>query len=101
MDTAVASGANEVTSIRFTMIQTQSYELQALSLAIRNAQQKALTIAHTLGATLASTPYQVKELTYSSEPVPYMASKLAASAATPIQPGQLEFRARVQAGFHY
>lgn len=56
VDTAVANGANEVTGIRFTMIQPESYEFQALSLAIHNARQKALTITHTLGTTLASTP---------------------------------------------
>ncbi|CAN7510917.1 SIMPL domain-containing protein [Paenibacillus sp. LjRoot153] len=101
VDTAVANGANEVTGIRFTMIQPESYEFQALSLAIHNARQKALTITHTLGTTLASTPYQVKELSRTSEPVPYMAAKLAANAATPIQPGQIVFQAKIQTWFFF
>ncbi|MNI26406.1 26 kDa periplasmic immunogenic protein precursor [compost metagenome] len=101
VDTAVANGANEVTSIRFTMIQPEPYEFQALSLAIRNAQQKALTMTHSLGATLASTPYQVKELFRTSEPATYMLSKLATNAATPIQPGQIVFNAEVQAWFYF
>lgn len=99
VDTTVANGANEVTNIRFTMIHPESYEFQALSLAIHNARQKALTITHTLGTTLASTPYQVKELFRTSEPAPYMVSKLAANAATPIQPGQIMFHAKVQTWF--
>ncbi|NQX58087.1 SIMPL domain-containing protein [Paenibacillus qinlingensis] len=101
VDTSVANGANEVTSIQFSMIQPETYELQALSQAIHNARQKALTITHTLGTTLASTPYQVKELYRTSEPVPYMASKLVANAATPIQPGQIVFQAKVQTWFHF
>jgi uncharacterized protein len=99
VDTAVSSGANEVTSIHFSMAKPEIYENQALSNAIRNAQQKALTIANSLGVTLLAVPNKVQELSRTGEPTPYMASKLSVSAITPIQPGQLTIKAMVRAWF--
>lgn len=98
VDTAVSSGANEVTSIRFTTAHPEIYVNQALSLAIRNGRQKALTIANTLGVTLSAVPFRVQEQSGTAAiPAPYMASKLAISeAATPIQPGQLVFEAKAR-----
>lgn len=39
VDTAVSNGANNVTSIQFTIAHPEFYENQALSLAIQNARQ--------------------------------------------------------------
>ncbi|MBP1964258.1 SIMPL domain-containing protein [Paenibacillus aceris] len=98
VDTAVSNGANEVTSIRFTTAHPETYVNQALSLAIQNGRQKALTIANTLGVTLSPVPFRVQEQSSTAAiPAPYMASKLAISeAATPIQPGQLVFDAKAR-----
>ena len=97
VDTAVSSGANNITDITFTTSQPEIYENQALSLAIRNAHQKALTIANTLGVTLFTVPSYIQEITSSTaEPIPYAATMLSKSAVTPIQPGQLTISARLR-----
>ncbi|SDN68641.1 hypothetical protein SAMN04487897_10481 [Paenibacillus sp. yr247] len=96
VDNAVSSGANNITSIRFTTSQPEIYENQALSLAIRNARQKAVTIANTLGVTLFAVPSQIQEIFGTAEPIPYATTMLAKSAVTPIQPGQLTIYAKVR-----
>jgi uncharacterized protein YggE len=100
VDTAVSNGANNVTSIQFTIAHPEIYENQALSLAIQNARQKAYTIANTLGVTLGAVPSHVQEPSRTAGPVPYMTAKFAASAAeSPIEPGQLTIKAAVRVWF--
>ncbi|MDU0201172.1 MULTISPECIES: SIMPL domain-containing protein [Paenibacillus] len=103
VDTAVANGANQVTSIQFTIAHPEFYENQALSVAIQHARQKAYTIANTLGVTLGAIPSQVQESPRPAGPIPYMATaKFAASAVeTPIEPGQLTIKAAVRVWFHF
>ncbi|GED15336.1 SIMPL domain-containing protein [Aneurinibacillus migulanus] len=101
IDTAVKNGANSVSDIKFTVAHPNVYYNQALSLAIKNAEQKAVTIAKTLGATLHQVPNQVQEVSATSEPVPYQTALYAKSVATPIQPGQLEISAKITAEYSY
>ncbi|MBD2869253.1 SIMPL domain-containing protein [Paenibacillus arenilitoris] len=102
IDTAVSSGANSVTSIQFTTAQPEAYVNQALSLAVRDAHQKALTIAGTLGVALAAVPSGVQQISRVQEPpVPFQSAMLMKSAATPIEPGQLTYRAAVRAWYMY
>lgn len=96
VDTAVSHGANTVSSIQFSIHQREKYENQALSLAIRNAQQKAVTIANTLGVSVFAVPSKVQEQARSTGPIPFKASYLADSAVTPIEPGELTVYAAVQ-----
>lgn len=96
VDTAVSHGANTVSSIRFSILQRERYENQALALAIRNAQQKALTIANTLGVSIFAVPSKVQEQARSTGPIPFKASFLAESAVTPIESGELTVYAAVQ-----
>ncbi|GIP31926.1 SIMPL domain-containing protein [Paenibacillus sp. J2TS4] len=96
VDTAVAHGANRVTGIRFTMAHPEVYQQRALSLAIRNARNKAITIANALGMSLTAIPCKVQELSRPAEPVLYQASVLAASTVTPVQPGELSISAAVR-----
>lgn len=98
VDTAVSNGANTVSSIQFTLAHPERYENQALSLAVQNARQKALTIAASLGVKLATVPSKVQETSRAPVPVPYMATaKFAASTVeSPIQPGQLTIKAQVR-----
>jgi uncharacterized protein YggE len=96
VDTAVAYGANSVSSIQFTMAKPEIYKNQALSLAIRNAGQKAETIAKTLGVSLRAIPNHVQELTRTVEPIPYKNTLLAQSSIIPIQPGELIIYAMVR-----
>jgi uncharacterized protein YggE len=104
VDTAVNSGANFVTSIRFTISNLEIYYNQALSTAIQSAESKANTIARTLGVKLVRTPVKITEETRVIEPpIPIQASLLAEGAAvpTPIQPGELEIRAVLRAQYTY
>jgi uncharacterized protein YggE len=101
VDTAVAHGANTVSSIQFTMAQPEIYENQALSHAIRNARQKSETIAKTLGVSLSAIPNHVQELTRTAEPIPYKTTLLAQSTITPIQPGELTIYATVRVWYFF
>ncbi|MFC4807929.1 SIMPL domain-containing protein [Paenibacillus sp. GCM10023250] len=96
VDTAVDAGANQVSSIRFQLKQPALYDNQALSLAVLNAQQKAASIAGTLGIPLPAVPSKVREMPDSANAIPFAPSLLAKSAATPISPGQMNITASVQ-----
>ncbi|WP_199616253.1 SIMPL domain-containing protein [Paenibacillus alkalitolerans] len=105
VDTAVNIGANFVSDIQFTIANPEIFYNQALSLAIKNAESKAITIARTLGATLVRTPVKVTEQSRMIEPppVPYQAALLTegAAAPTPIQPGELKIIAVVKVQYIY
>ncbi|MEY9092613.1 SIMPL domain-containing protein [Paenibacillus sp. RC84] len=101
VDTAVSKGANSVSGISFRTSQPQKYSKEALALAVRNAREKAQTIAASLGVTLAAVPEFVREISRQNEPVPFKASVLAASPATPIQPGELQVYAAVSARYTF
>ncbi|MFD0695163.1 SIMPL domain-containing protein [Paenibacillus sp. GCM10027628] len=101
IDTAVAQGANSVSHIHFTVAHPELYYNHALSLAIKNAENKAVIIAKTLGATLIKNPIQIQEESHVTEPIPYQTTLYAKSAATPIQPGELKISAAVRAKYSY
>ncbi|WP_261300831.1 SIMPL domain-containing protein [Paenibacillus andongensis] len=101
VDTAVSSGANNITDIKFTTSTPEIYENQALSLAIRNARQKAVTIANSLGVTLFTVPCQIQEIKGTAEPIPYATAMLSKSTVSPIQPGQLTIYANVRVWYLY
>lgn len=104
VDTAVSNGANHVSSIQFTVSDIEPYYNQALSIAIQNAGNKAVTIARTLGVTLVRIPARIIEENRVIEPpIPFQASLLTESSAipTPIQPGELEIRAVLRVQYTY
>ncbi|WP_127579043.1 SIMPL domain-containing protein [Paenibacillus koleovorans] len=102
VDTAVANGANTVSSVRFTSEHAERYEQQALSLAVRNAQMKASVVAQTIGIPLPPTPSLVEELSRTSEQPLYKPAMMAeaGAAATPIPPGQLTFSSTVRVKYN-
>ncbi|MBP1155608.1 MULTISPECIES: SIMPL domain-containing protein [unclassified Paenibacillus] len=102
VDTAVNHGANTVSSIRFSIARPEIYYNHSLTLALKNAESKAMTIARTLGASLVRHPIKVLEETPTREPRPYQASLYAESAtATPIQPGELKITAAIKVHYAY
>ncbi|WP_285768024.1 SIMPL domain-containing protein [Peribacillus sp. SI8-4] len=101
LDTAVKSGANTVTSIRFSLSNPEAYYNQALSLALNNAYEKALSMAQTIGISLNPIPNQVDEVSETAAPMLYQASSFAKMAATPIQPGELNITASVRVEYTY
>ncbi|WP_453994215.1 SIMPL domain-containing protein [Bacillus nitroreducens] len=102
VDTAVQNGANTVTSIEFTVSDPQTYYAKALENAVKDAQNKARTIANQLAVHLQEVPLHIQELSHQPPPVPYQTAMFAKSeAATPIQPGELTITARIEATFTY
>ncbi len=103
IDTAVSNGANIVSEIQFITKDTDQLVQQTLSLAVINSFQKAEAIAGTLGVNLIKTPIQVIENTNLQDgPLPFQATAFAKSeAATPIQPGTIEFKSYITAEYLY
>ncbi|MCS7460678.1 SIMPL domain-containing protein [Paenibacillus doosanensis] len=103
VDTAVRQGANTVTNIRFVNTHPEAYYNQALQLAIRQAENKAISLARAIQATLNRTPLRIEELSQPQPPAPFHTSLYAAGASgpTPIQPGQLSITAQVRARYSY
>lgn len=101
LDTAVKSGANTVTSIRFSLSNPEAYYNQALSLALNNAYEKALSMAQTIGISLNPIPNQVEEVSETAAPMLYQSSSFAKMAVTPIQPGELNITASIRVEYTY
>jgi uncharacterized protein len=103
IDQAVAAGANSVSSIQFTVSNPNAFYNQALTIAIRNAQEKAISMARALQVTLQPVPVIVQELSQPlpPRPIPFQAAMLAQSAETPIQPGENKIVATVKVEFTY
>lgn len=101
VDTAVSQGANSISNIQFISSHPEVHYNHALSLAIKNAESKAVTIAKTLGVTLIKHPIQIQEESRTPEPIPHQTGVYAKSTATPIQPGKVEFVAAVKVKYSY
>jgi len=99
LDTAVHAGANNINSISFDVADNTSGLTQARQKAMENASTLAAELAKTAGLNLGA----IQTITYSENPVvPYYGFALggggaapAASAVTPINPGQLQLTATV------
>ncbi|MFQ6124636.1 MAG: SIMPL domain-containing protein [Candidatus Heimdallarchaeota archaeon] len=97
IDSAVLAGANQVNSVSFTMSEEAiaQIRLQALALAIEDAQARAKAIANKLDLTIVGVGYVSESTGYS----PYYADTRAVAAyeevSTPIEPGEVTFTASV------
>ncbi|MCK6255621.1 SIMPL domain-containing protein [Fictibacillus sp. KIGAM418] len=103
IDTAVSQGANSVSSIQFTVSSPDAFYNRALSLAVNSAQQKAMAISRDLGVTLNRVPAKVTELSKGIHPgpVPFQGAMLSQGSSVPIQTGENEITARIEAEFFY
>jgi len=103
IDTAVANGANIVTSIEFESSEAAKARQEALIAAVRDAEAKATAIARALGVSLSAVPCKVEEVAQpGAEPVFFKAAAMPLEGATsPIEPGQLTFRAAVRIWYMY
>ncbi|PLS01712.1 SIMPL domain-containing protein [Neobacillus cucumis] len=102
VDIAVQNGVNYVSNVQFSLKDKETYYLQALSLALNNASDKAKTIASTLHVTLLPTPIMVVEREPAVQPIPYSAGTLMKGInSTPIEPGLIKVKAVILAEFHY
>jgi uncharacterized protein YggE len=101
IDTAVKNGATTVSDIQFTVSDPSLYYNQALSAAINNAQQKADSIAKTLGITVNKIPIHIQEVSRGAAPFSSEAKLYAASSPPPIQPGEWKISSSVLVEYSY
>lgn len=92
IDSAVQLGVNRVGNIQLQIKNPQPIYLQALALAIRDAEKKAQTIAQTLHITLNPKPISITEIT-SQQAQPFLALN---KTSTQIESGQIIIQATVQ-----
>ncbi|WP_208591572.1 SIMPL domain-containing protein [Gracilibacillus suaedae] len=103
IDIAVDQGANIVRNIQLTTANQDRYYQSALRRAVENTQVKASLIAQELGVTVSSVPYSLKEISKfeDRESRPVVLGISTDSATTPIEPGELDIQAKVEAEFRY
>lgn len=101
IDAAVEAGANTVSGISFTVSDPSIYYKEALNAAISDAIAKANVIGTKLKVNVSPIPVQIIEETY-QQGTPYKPVFMQVSGqATPIQPGQIEITALIEAVFSY
>ena len=100
INTAIDNGANVVNSINFTVSNPALYYREALTLAIKDAVEKASVIEKSLKIVVNKTPIKILEETYGYAPV--ASAGLQMKTASPqIMPGQTEITASIKATFNY
>jgi uncharacterized protein YggE len=97
IDAAVRAGANQVQRLAFTLADDSAPRRQALRNAVAEARAKADTIAVALDAKAGAVRSVVEQEVGVVRPLARqaMAMQAESGAATPIEPGQVEVRARV------
>lgn len=102
IDTAVANGANSVSSIQFGLENPELVYQQALMKALQNAQTKAQTIAQTMKLSLHPQPISIVEEQQQNGPELYRTFSMASSqAGTPIEQGEITITANVTVKYQY
>ncbi len=101
IDVAIQNGVNTVSSLQFVVKNEESFYLEALHLALKNAVVKAKEISKTMQFKFDSTPIKITE-EYREKPVQFktFASK-EITASTPIEPGQITIQSIVNVEFQY
>lgn len=102
IDTAVANGANSVSSIQFGLDNPEVVYQQALQKALQHAQVNAQTIAQTMKLTLYPQPISIVEEHQQNGPELYKTLSIASSQmGTPIEQGEISVSATVTVKFQY
>lgn len=102
IDTAVKSGANQVSAIQFNIANTDAHYRQALQFAMTDAMAKAQSIAETMHVTLQALPVEIIEESNTTVPIPYKSLQLSNQQyVTPIEPGMLTVTANVRVKFRF
>ncbi|RHW41109.1 DUF541 domain-containing protein [Neobacillus notoginsengisoli] len=100
IDTAVQNGANFVSDIHFTSSNRDALYNQALTLAVKNAYQKASTISTAIGVKLNPVPLTIIEGPEQPQPFhEFHTPMVKGISTTPIQPGQLFIEATITAKY--
>jgi uncharacterized protein len=101
IDSAVTAGANQVGDIEFASSDPDKYYKRALMIAIKDAVEKAMVVGETLGVTVYKVPVKIIEETQGFAPVMKRVQVQALEASTPIEAGEMEISAGVEAQFIY
>jgi len=99
LDLAISNGANEMSGVYFGLsdAKAQQAQSQALDLAVKDANDKARTIANAMGVTLVG-PVSVSLGGYYQ---PVQMSVKAGAESAPIMPGQLQYTVNVQIAYAF
>ena len=102
IDTAVNAGANDLGSVRFTVEDQEKYQIQAITLALKNAGNKAKAIANFSGITI-NKPSKITENNYGGGMIYREAANMAKAAdvATPVEIGTITIEANVNVEYEY
>lgn len=102
IDVAVKGGSNQLGSVRFAVENQEKYHLEAIKLAIKNAGNKATTIADVIGVSI-SKPSRVTENSYSGGIIYREAASFAKAAdvSTPVEVGTVTITADVNIEYKY
>lgn len=99
IDAAIGAGANQVQRIGFSLASDEAPRREALTKAVTTARDKAQTIAAALGVKLGPVYSVVEQDTGRVQPLFRQSAALAAAPEsappTPVEPGEIEVRARV------
>lgn len=101
IDTAVANGANIVSSVNFVVSNPSYYYKIALSRAIMDAVSKAVSTERTLNIIIDKTPIDISEESTDRGVVIERRELTAPAVSTPIIGGEVEIVAKVKAVFNY
>lgn len=102
IDTAVASGANAVYNVNFSLDNISIVYNNALSLAIKDAVNKAGSVESTLNIAVDLIPVKItEESNMSAETRDRLFSLQSPAASTVIKSGEIEITAKIRAVFNY
>ncbi len=100
IDSAIAAGANRVNSLNFSVKDDTKARSEAIAIATRDARAQAEALASALGVKLGKV---LKATTVAqARPIPMRmgrAMAMSASAATPVEPGEVTVSATVSLTF--
>ncbi|WML54013.1 SIMPL domain-containing protein [Neobacillus sp. PS3-12] len=102
VDEAVHHGANYIANVQFSLKNQDTQYQKALSMAIKDAANKASEIANTLKVHLQPIPVLVIEDARTEQPIPSLGGTYVKGlSTTTFEPGQLKIKAKIIAHFRY
>lgn len=102
IDAGIKAGANDVRGVSFGLADEEGLRRKALSMAVKNARQKADAIAGTLGVGVGDPLSVTEQGEYTpmyDQPVLFSAPRREVAAQTPISPGEQEITYDVEVSF--
>jgi hypothetical protein len=97
VEAAVQAGANQMYGIQFSLSSPGEYDTQVREAAVANARERANGLARAAGRGLGDA-VEITEI-IGGGPGPAFESRAMGLGGGPVQPGGVEYSARVQATF--